>query len=83
MNRLLSRIFPVGGANLSSIDDPSQRDLAKLYNRFSAILVTVELERSDSKAFASRVRQAQRVSRYESAGWKVRRTVTDGGGRRR
>lgn len=72
--KLISTVLPVGTAQFTPANPPtSKRALAKVYNRYSSVLVAVHLDRPMAPTFfRSRIKQAQRVSDFGLADWKSR-----------
>jgi hypothetical protein len=70
--KLLSMALPVATAQFTQSKPPTGRELSRLYNRYSAVLVAAQLDELSPTAFRMRVLHARRYSHFENADWKSR-----------
>lgn len=70
--RVLSLALPVGSAQFSRTNPPTERELSGLYNRYSAMLVAADV---DAPSFSVRLQQAQRYSNFGEADWMSRQAT--------
>lgn len=70
--KLLSIALPVATAQFTESKPPTGRELSRLYNRYSAVLVAAHLDEPSPTAFRMRVLHARRYSQFQNADWKSR-----------